>query len=337
MYKWEKLFDSVALMRAKAIDSNRVTLDKRDDTHIDAAVMSMGRTEVSITLKDGAPYIMKCKCPKARSGRKCEHMAAVLYKMEQNNNAEVEKSASAQATTTSEQTTTARQTDLTDLQNMWDTAVAGKQPSDMPTENPAGETSAVHTTKAKPRSYKTTPAPEAAGTKIEEPAPKKRGRKSKAQLEAERIAAEVAAKQAEKEEAERRAREEEAAKQAKREETERRIAERKAQKAMQKAERRRKRAEAEEAQRKAREEEAVRKAEEEKRQQEEAVRLEMEEKKKREEEEKRRREQEEQAMRKKEEKVKAAIARKSGEETQTTALSVPGASHYQYLDRKSVV
>ncbi len=332
MYKWEKLFDSVALMRAKAIDSNRVTLDKRDDTHIDAAVMSMGRTEVSITLKDGAPYIMKCKCPKARSGRKCEHMAAVLYKMEQNNNAEVEKSASAQATTTSEQTTTARQTDLTDLQNMWDTAVAGKQPSDMPTENPAGETSAVHTTKAKPRSYKTTPAPEAAGTKIEEPAPKKRGRKSKAQLEAERIAAEVAAKQAEKEEAERRAREEEAAKQAKREETERRIAERKAQKAMQKAERRRKRAEAEEAQRKAREEEAVRKAEEEKRQQEEAVRLEMEEKKKREEEEKRRREQEEQAMRKKEEKVKAAIARKSGEETQTTALSVPGASHYQYFD-----
>lgn len=235
MYKWEKLFDSVALMRAKAIDSNRVTLDKRDDTHIDAAVMSMGRTEVSITLKDGAPYIMKCKCPKARSGRKCEHMAAVLYKMEQNNNAEVEKSASAQATTTSEQTTTARQTDLTDLQNMWDTAVAGKQPSDMPTENPAGETSAVHTTKAKPRSYKTTPAPETAGTKIEEPAPKKRGRKSKAQLEAERIAAEVAAKQAEKEEDERRAREEEAAKQAKREETERRIAERKAQKAMQKA------------------------------------------------------------------------------------------------------
>ena len=270
MYKWEKLFDSVALARAKAIDSSRVTLDKRDDTHIDAAVMSMGRTEVSITLKDGVPYIMKCKCPKARSGRKCEHMAAVLYKMEQGNDPEAQKSAPAQATTTSERTTTTRRTDttrqkatqpdaakkseipqadLTDLQKMWDAAVAGDPSSDTPTKNPAGEVPAAQVTRAKPRSYKTTPASETVGTKTEEPAPKKRGRKSKAQLEAERIAAEEAAKQAEQEVAERRAREEEAAKQAKREETERRIAERKAQKAAQKAERRRKRAEAEEAKR----------------------------------------------------------------------------------------
>lgn len=363
MYKWEKLFDSVALARAKAIDSSRVTLTKKDDTHIDAAVMSMGRTEVSITLKDGAPYIMKCKCPKARSGRKCEHMAAVLYKMEQLNDAGAKKSAPEQDTAAPGKAVTARtarttrqrktvnsdaakkgeisqgdstvkeqtQTDITDLQKIWDSAVAGKS-SETSSENPAGQTAAAQTTKAKPRKYKTTPASETAGTKTDETAPKKRGRKSKAQLEAERIAAEEAARQAEKEEAERRAREEEAAKQAKKEETQRRIAERKAQKAAQKAERKRKRAEAEEAQRKAREAEAARKEEEEKRQQEEAARRELEEKKRRDEEEKRRREQEEQAMRKKEEKVKAAIARKSGEET----LSVPAVSHYQYFDMDAI-
>lgn len=310
MYKWENLFDSVALARAKAIDSSRVTLEKRDDTHIDGAVLSMGREEVSITLKEGVPYIMKCKCPKARSGRKCEHMAAVLYKIEQEKSGqEKEKETPKQITaaktpgktkqkTASDESGTAqkeqlpdntgasqktqKQTDINDLQKMWDTAVAG--------------------------------GPSGTETKADTPAPKKRGRKSKAQIEAERIAAEEAARQARKEE------------------TERRIAERKAQKAAQKAERRRRRAEAEEAQRKAREEEIARKAEEEKRQQEEAARREAEERKRREEEEKKKREQEEEAMRKKEEKIKAAIARKNEEETQTVTALESTEPRYQYFD-----
>lgn len=324
MYKWEKLFDSVALTRARAIDSSRITLTNRDETHIDAAVMAMGaRAEVSITLKDGAPYIMKCKCPKARSGRKCEHMAAVLYKIEQETKPTA-KSEPHQETVQPKKITTVKisgktrkkkvadkpetvknetslsdkkateqvQTDIGDFQKMWDTAVAGG-------------------TQFKPGNKASDQKTETTETSMEEPAPKKRGRKSKAQLEAERIAAE------------------EAAKQAKKEEVERRIAERKAQKAAQKAERRRKRAEAEEAQRKAREEETARKAEEEKRQQEEVARREMEMQKRREEEEKRRREQEQEAMRKKEEKVKAAIARKNEEEVQAE-------SHYQYFDLDAI-
>lgn len=302
MYKWEKLFDSVALTRAKTIDSSRIMLMNKDEMHIDAAVMAMGaRAEVSITFKEGVPLIMKCKCPKARSGRKCEHMAAVLYKIEQENKTAAES--------------VPEQTDINDFQEMWDTAVASETSKEK-AENPIDTKSAIvdKTTNAKSKSSRTSAAQktekvEAAETKAEEPTPKKRGRKSKAQLEAERAAAE------------------EAAKQAKKEETERRIAERRAQKAAQKAERKRKRAEAEEAQRKAREEEAARKAEEEKKQQDEAVRREIEERKRREEEEKRRREQEAEAIRKKEEKVKAAIARKNEVEVETQTEPC-----YQYFD-----
>ena len=283
MYRWEKLFDSVALMRARSIDSSRITFMKRDETHIDAAVMAMGaRAEVSITLREGAPFIMKCKCPKARSGRKCEHMAAVLYQIEE------EKKPAAKSGPQQERATPPgdaaesgqSRTEINDFQEMWDTAIAGG------------------TSNAKEEQTLSEQKTENADVNAEAPAPKKRGRKSKAQLEAERIAAE------------------EAAKRAKKEETEQRIAERKAQKAAQKAERRRKRAEAEEAQRKAREEEAARRAEEEKRQQEEAARRAIEERERRAEEEKKRREQEEEVMRKKEEKIRAAIARKNEEDTQ---------------------
>ncbi len=121
MYGWEKSFDSVALMRAKAIDSSRVTITKKDETHIEAAVMSVGREEVSITLRDGVPCIMKCKCPKARGGRKCEHMAAVLYKIERTRKtAEQGAEASAQITETKQTETEQTETDINELQKLWD-------------------------------------------------------------------------------------------------------------------------------------------------------------------------------------------------------------------------
>jgi len=286
MYKWEKLFDSVALIRAKSIDSSRIILTKKDDAHIDAAVLSMGRTEVSVTLREGVPFILKCKCPKARSGRKCEHMAAVLYKIEQ------EKKTAANSKSVHEPEAAS--------QNMAEKEAAINEPDTVKNEALPSETQTDRN-----GFQQTNEASDAEAA----PTSKKRGRKSKAQLEAERIAAEEAAKQVQKEE------------------TERRIAERKAQKTAQKAERKRKRAEAEEAQKKARQEEAARKAEEEKRQQEEAVRQKLEEKKRREEIERRRREQEQEAMKKKEEKIKAAIARKNEEETQIQ--TVP---QYQYFD-----
>ncbi|MDE6985260.1 MAG: hypothetical protein K2O99_12135, partial [Lachnospiraceae bacterium] len=195
MYKWEKLFDSVALERARAIDSSRVTLSQRDDTHIDAAVLESGRTEVSITLRDGVPCIMKCKCPKARGGRKCEHMAAVLYRMEKAN-APKKKAPEASGT------------GMQDVQKVWEAALANDDRSKEATV-----------------SAQDPPKAQEMQAPSEVRVPKKRGRKSKAQLEAERIAAA------------------EAAKQAKKEETERRIAEKKAQKAAQKAERKRRRME----------------------------------------------------------------------------------------------
>lgn len=348
MYEWEKLFDSVALTRAKSIDSSRITLAKRDESHIDAAVMAMGgRTEVSVTLKGGVPVILKCKCPKARSGRKCEHMAAVLYKMEPKNQPpetarkgeSVHKASTAKQKTvpnepdriTSEALPASEQTqpDLADYQHMWEAAVAS-HPTKADAEKLSDEKTAADTaskeenaseakvTAKKTKAAKAASMPDETAGKQETSAPKKRGRKSKAQLEAERIAAE------------------EAAKQAKREETERRIAEKKAQKAAQKAERKRKRIEAEEAQKKAREEEAARKAEEQIRQQEEAARREREQQKRQEEEEKRRKEQEAEAMRKKEEKIKAAIARKSEEGTQDATASAQQASHYQYFDMETI-
>lgn len=308
MYKWEELFDSVALLRAKSIDHNKITLTKKDETHFEAAVMSAkGPAEVAITLKDNVPFIMKCKCPKARGGRKCEHMAAVLYKMEEANapgNTAANSAAVKQTAVPAKESATEKRTvpetpaaeanastDLNDLQKMWETAV---------TSQSSGK-------------------PETETGKISK---EKDGRKSKAQLEAEHIAAEEAARKAQ-----------EAVQQAKREETERRIAERKAQKAAQKADRKRRRKEAEEAARKAeeirkqQEEEAARRMEEERKQQEEAARQ------KREAEEARRREQEQQAMKKKEEKIKAAIARKNEKEA---ALQVPKATHYQYFDIDSI-
>ena len=257
MYIWEKLFDSVALARAKAIDSSRITLTKKDETHIDAAVLSMGRVEVSITFKDGAPVIMKCKCPKARSGRKCEHMAAVLFQLErekapkkatERQPAPTKKEPAAEKHSVSPEAPTAEEQgamDLNGLQKLWETAVTSRAEEKTESKEPP-EKEGTH------------------GTETGAAVTKKRGRKSKAQLEAERIAAE------------------EAAKQAKKEETERRIAERKALKSAQKAERRRKRQEAEEAQQRARAEETARKEEEQRRQQEEALRRELEEKKRRE-------------------------------------------------------
>lgn len=322
MYKWEKLFDSVALIRAKAIDQGKVTLTRKDETHIEAAVLSSGGpAEVSITLKDNVPFIMKCKCPKARSGRKCEHMAAVLYVMEAANAPGKTASSSAAAgkgtvpkTPTVEKNAS---TDLDNLQRMWETAVTSQT-----TGQSAEQALFIEQTRE-----------EAPDAKIETKIQKKRGRKSKAQLEAERIAAAEAKRKAEEEAARKAEEAAEAMRQAKKEETERRIAERKAQKALQKADRKRRRQEAEAAARKAEEirkqqqEEAERRMEEERKQQEEEAR------KRREEEEAKRREQEQQAMKKKEEKIKAAIARRNEE---SDAVQAPRAACYQYFDIDSI-
>lgn len=363
MYKWEELFDSVALVRAKTIDSSRVMLMKRDETHIDAAVLSMGRVEVSITLKDGAPYIMKCKCPKARSGRMCEHMAAVLYKFEQSSVEEAAKRETAKPEKQSVAEEVAQQ-ETAHPEKLTAAEEAAKQETAKPRKRASAEEVAQQET-AKPRKRPAAKKTDRAGkgstalpdteTKSEVQSEQKTSdindfqqmwetavageSTAKEQTAVIKETASAPKKRGRKSKAQLEAERiaaQEAEKQAKKEETARRIAERKAQKVAQKAERKRRRAEAEEAQRKVREEEAARKALEEKRQQEEAARREMEEKKRREEAEKRRREQEKEAMKKKEQKVKAAIKRKREEETQTEVASTSTAVTYQYFDMEAI-
>lgn len=80
MQDWEKKFDSVALGRGRNLfNSGKVEELKRTEDHISAAITGIPRYEVSITLQENIPVRMKCQCPKYRSGRSCEHMAAVLY------------------------------------------------------------------------------------------------------------------------------------------------------------------------------------------------------------------------------------------------------------------
>ena len=78
--EWEGKFDELSLSRGKGLwKEGKVTRIKQTDTDINAVVMGIPRYEVSMTMKGNVPLRMKCQCPKYRSGRNCEHMAAVLY------------------------------------------------------------------------------------------------------------------------------------------------------------------------------------------------------------------------------------------------------------------
>lgn len=294
MKEWEKLFDDVALARAKAIDSGRIVFMKRNAACVEAAILASERTEVSIIFKMDTPTIMKCQCPKAKSGRKCEHMAAVLYKLDKAVEEQNKQKLSEQDS---------ENESVSGIQDAWNSAISGTVQEGKETEIIAQKEPDVQ--------KRVAVASESTTASV----PKKRGRKSKAQLEAERLAAE------------------EAEKQAKKEATEKRIAERKALKAAQKAERKQKRAAAEAAQRKARQEEAAKKEEELKKQQEAVAHKKMEEEEQRKKEEMAKKAQEEEAARKKEEKVKAAIARKKNEnEIETKAQLSDATPIYQYYD-----
>lgn len=80
MEQWEKEFDEVALAKGKKLyREGKVENLKKSDTQIIAEFFGIKQYSVNIALKDGVPGRMKCKCPKAAGGSKCEHMAAVLY------------------------------------------------------------------------------------------------------------------------------------------------------------------------------------------------------------------------------------------------------------------
>ena len=82
MQEWEKKFDVVALNRGNALFRNEKVEDLKDvEGNISASVATIPRYEVSFVLNEGIPVRMKCQCPKYRSGRNCEHIAAVLYEV----------------------------------------------------------------------------------------------------------------------------------------------------------------------------------------------------------------------------------------------------------------
>ena len=80
MRKWEEQFDEVARAKGKRLQRERKVEDLvQGEAEITAEIAGMKRYKVSIARKNGELTRMKCQCPKARGGSKCEHMAAVLY------------------------------------------------------------------------------------------------------------------------------------------------------------------------------------------------------------------------------------------------------------------
>ena len=58
---------------------NRVSDLKRNANGYTAAVLGRQRFEVTVKMREEKPAGISCKCPTARAGQYCEHMAAVLY------------------------------------------------------------------------------------------------------------------------------------------------------------------------------------------------------------------------------------------------------------------
>ncbi len=78
--KWKQKFDKDTLERGRnAYLKKRVDALQEVDGGYTAAVLGRERFEVSVKIKAGELGRMRCKCPAAKIGRNCEHMAAVLY------------------------------------------------------------------------------------------------------------------------------------------------------------------------------------------------------------------------------------------------------------------
>ncbi len=80
MLQWIKMFDKPVMEVAERIyKENRVEINSKTADFIKAKVHGQKMQEVVVTLKNDTPVRMRCNCPKAKLGRNCEHMAAVVY------------------------------------------------------------------------------------------------------------------------------------------------------------------------------------------------------------------------------------------------------------------
>lgn len=80
---WKSKFDQNTLERGRTSCLNmRVINLKQEGETYKAGVLGRERLNVTIKMHDGNPAHMSCSCPVIRSGRNCEHMAAVLFAIE---------------------------------------------------------------------------------------------------------------------------------------------------------------------------------------------------------------------------------------------------------------
>lgn len=92
MTEWKQMFGNSTLERGKASYLNKRVADLTEtDGMYRAAVLGRERYEVSIRVNDDGMVRMRCSCALARSGSKCEHMAAVWYAIEAGKRAKEEK------------------------------------------------------------------------------------------------------------------------------------------------------------------------------------------------------------------------------------------------------
>lgn len=83
MLNWKKAFRSTMLEKGMQIYNNKRVFDlKENNKRYTASVLGTKRYEVSITVQDGKIKSARCQCPVSKGMGWCEHMAAVLYAVE---------------------------------------------------------------------------------------------------------------------------------------------------------------------------------------------------------------------------------------------------------------
>ncbi|MDY3250722.1 MAG: SWIM zinc finger family protein [Candidatus Choladocola sp.] len=80
MNEWVSRFSKEVTERGKNLYENHKVADlKKTDKGYTAAVLGRFRYKVEISMINSDSPHMKCSCPVSKSGRYCEHMAAVCY------------------------------------------------------------------------------------------------------------------------------------------------------------------------------------------------------------------------------------------------------------------
>ena len=92
MQEWEKQFDEIALEKGRKLyHSSKVRDFKQEGEKLSAVFAGVQVYRVEMALEKNLPVRMHCQCPKARGGSKCEHMAAILFYLFGDREAEQEK------------------------------------------------------------------------------------------------------------------------------------------------------------------------------------------------------------------------------------------------------